>query len=202
MECPMLRTVSFAALAAACAVFAGPAHAQDSGGAASADAAKLEAVAAIGELAGRLKEYLGAAIKEQGAAGAVAACKQIAPEAAASAGEAHTLTIRRTALKLRNPANAPDAFEARVLASFVEKAAAGADVNTLAHGEIVDTEAGKAFRFMKAIPMAEQPCSACHGGDLKPDVAAKIREIYPQDQATGFKPGEIRGAFSVTKPLI
>jgi hypothetical protein len=28
-----------------------------------------------------------------------------------------------------------------------------------------------------------------------------IRETYPQDEATGFKPGELRGAFSFYKPL-
>jgi hypothetical protein len=29
----------------------------------------------------------------------------------------------------------------------------------------------------------------------------EIEKLYPQDQATGFKPGELRGAFTVTEKL-
>jgi hypothetical protein len=28
-----------------------------------------------------------------------------------------------------------------------------------------------------------------------------IRDLYPEDQATGFSPGDIRGAFTILKPL-
>jgi cytochrome c553 len=64
------------------------------------------------------------------------------------------------------------------------------------------TENGVAtFRYMKAIPMAAQPCAACHGTDVKPDVLAEIEKLYPQDEATGFKPGELRGAFSIKQSL-
>lgn len=163
--------------------------------------ARAEAAAAIGQLAGKLKEQLGSALKAQGPAGAVGACKLIAPEVEAAVGTGNKLAIKRTALRVRNPANTPDAFEVDVLRAFVEKAANGADVATLTHSEVVDTPSGKAFRFMKAIPMASEPCAACHGAEIKPDVGAAIRELYPNDKATGYKPGEVRGAFSVTKPL-
>jgi len=32
-------------------------------------------------------------------------------------------------------------------------------------------------------------------------VAEKIRQLYPNDQATGFDVGDIRGAFSIIQPL-
>ncbi len=54
---------------------------------------------------------------------------------------------------------------------------------------------------MKAIPMAAEPCAACHGTDVKPDVKSEIDKLYPQDQATGFKPGELRGAFTISMPV-
>ena len=56
------------------------------------------------------------------------------------------------------------------------------------------------FRYMKAIPTAEL-CVVCHGSDIDPYVDARIRELYPDDQARGFKPGDIRGAFTLSKPL-
>ena len=39
--------------------------------------------------------------------------------------------------------------------------------------------------------------SACHGGTLDPEVTAKLKELYPQDAATGFKVGDLRGAFTI-----
>ena len=63
------------------------------------------------------------------------------------------------------------------------------------------TEGGKSlFRYMKAIPAGEL-CLTCHGKELAPDLAAKLRELYPDDQATGFSLGEIRGAFTITQPM-
>ena len=53
---------------------------------------------------------------------------------------------------------------------------------------------------MKAIPTADL-CLACHGESINPDIAAAIDEAYPEDQARGFKSGDIRGAFSLSKPL-
>jgi hypothetical protein len=32
-------------------------------------------------------------------------------------------------------------------------------------------------------------------------VKAKLAELYPKDRATGFKEGDIRGAFTLTKTL-
>ena len=54
---------------------------------------------------------------------------------------------------------------------------------------------------MKAIPTAAEPCLTCHGSSLQPELKAEILRLYPNDQATGFKPGELRGAFTVTQKL-
>ena len=53
---------------------------------------------------------------------------------------------------------------------------------------------------MKAIPTAEL-CLACHGTKIDPVVAAKLTELYPRDQARGYKVGDIRGAFTFIEPL-
>ncbi|MFT6919058.1 MAG: hypothetical protein ACJA2G_001693 [Cognaticolwellia sp.] len=54
------------------------------------------------------------------------------------------------------------------------------------------------LRYMKAIPTGGL-CLACHGSKLADDVSSKVNELYPNDQATGFKLGDIRGAFTLQK---
>jgi hypothetical protein len=51
-------------------------------------------------------------------------------------------------------------------------------------------------RWMKPI-MTAPLCLTCHGDALDPELAAVIAERYPADRATGFTPGELRGAFYV-----
>jgi hypothetical protein len=50
-------------------------------------------------------------------------------------------------------------------------------------------------------PIFLQPvCLTCHGETLAPDVASRIEELYPDDQATGFAVGDFRGLFWVEYP--
>lgn len=124
-----------------------------------------------------------------------------APEIAQELSEKSGWEVGRTSLKLRNPnLNAPDDWERQVLLRFEEHKAAGDDVQTMAYAEVVETDAGKSYRFMKAIPTADLYL-ACHGESINPDIAAAIDEAYPQDEARGCKAGDIRGAFTLSKSL-
>ncbi len=157
-----------------------------------------EARAAVKVLGEGLKAQLAAAMQSGGPIAAMGVCRTIAPLLAEQTGAEHGLKIGRTALRVRNPANAPDAWERQVLEDFLAKTAAGANPATLEHAEMVPQEGGlMVFRYMKAIPMAAEPCLTCHGNP-EPAVKAEILRLYPQDQATGFKPGQLRGAFTVT----
>jgi hypothetical protein len=40
-------------------------------------------------------------------------------------------------------------------------------------------------------------CMQCHGDRIEPGVEARLRALYPEDRATGFKKGELRGMFWV-----
>lgn len=164
------------------------------------DARVVAARAAATNLGMVLKEQLFTAIAANGTAAAVDACKAIAPAVTGDISEKRHTSIRRTALKVRNPDNAPDAFERKVLDRFLEQINRGSDPATLEYTEITTEGHQKRFRYMKAIPMAEAPCQACHGATIAPDVAERIRILYPDDQATGFAPGTLRGAFSVSEP--
>jgi hypothetical protein len=167
------------------------------------DKAALEAraQALIKDYAGSLLGVLKGAIDSSGPVEAVAFCNKEAPEIAAQASrQSGGWQISRTSLKPRNPASAPDDFERRVMADFVGRIAAGEPVASLRHAEIVEDDGRRDFRYVQAIPTGEL-CLGCHGGAIKPDVAARIRALYPADQATGFKPGEMRGVFTLSKPL-
>ena len=57
-----------------------------------------------------------------------------------------------------------------------------------------ETEQG--FRYMKAIP-TKGLCLTCHGETLSEPVKAALLKHYPDDTATGFNVGDIRGAFTI-----
>jgi Protein of unknown function (DUF3365) len=177
---------------------AGPSIAADGNG--EIGQLKVAADAAIARMGESLRQQLLAAMKDGGPVAALGVCKTVAPSIAAEQSEATGLSLGRTALKVRNPANSPDDFERSVLEKFVAEAAAGADVGDLSHAEIVKVSEGRVFRYMKAIPTGKL-CLKCHGGSIADDVKAEIDRLYPGDTATGFKQGELRGAFSVSKKL-
>lgn len=199
----MLRAL-LVAVAVSLSIAASPADAQKSDKNAKALMASPEiarAKAAVKTLAEKLREELTTAMQAGGPVGAVEKCRTAAPGISmAASSPADGLIVGRTALKVRNPQNRPDAFELKVLEDFAAKAAAGADLATLEHAEEVSMNGVSLVRYMKAIPMAETPCLACHGAAEKVDAAAaaQIKAYYPADQATGFRPGDLRGAFSVT----
>jgi hypothetical protein len=86
------------------------------------------------------------------------------------------------------------------LNDFEARKAKGEDVMPMAHYEVVESNGEKTFRFMKAIPTGEV-CLKCHGSDIDPKVKAKLQEAYPEDKATGYKLGDIRGAFTISQPM-
>ena len=45
-------------------------------------------------------------------------------------------------------------------------------------------------------PIVTQPlCLACHGSSLAPEIAERLAADYPDDRATGFEVGDLRGVF-------
>ncbi len=68
--------------------------------------------------------------------------------------------------------------------------------------EIVTEPQGKYFRYMKAIPL-QDVCLKCHGTDEVRAQPAKdtLAAEFPHDKATGYTLGQLRGAFTVKRPL-
>lgn len=183
-------------LAAAVLLAAGSAQAEQ-----AANPNAEEAKALVKEFATTLQGELQTAMKAGGPTNAIDVCKVRAPAIAADLAGRSGWEVGRTSLRVRNQAmNLPDDWETGVLKAFEERKAAGEPLDTMAFGEVVESEGGKRFRFMKAIPTAEV-CLACHGSAITPEVTATLDEQYPGDQARGFALGDIRGAFSLSKPL-
>jgi hypothetical protein len=137
------------------------------------------------------------AIAAGGPVNAIGVCNIIAPKIAADMSAEKKMKIGRTSLKLRQPNNKPDEWELRQLQSFEQRKAAGENPANIEFGEYVTTGSKTVFRYMKAIPTGEV-CLNCHGGTLAPEVTAKLKQLYPQDAATGYKVGDLRGAFTIT----
>ncbi len=147
-----------------------------------------------------LKSELMAAMRQGGPLLALQVCNQQAPGLGRAVAVRHGLQVRRTSLKTRNPANHPDDWERKVLQQFEQRKADGESLKTMEYSETTNHRGGTVFRYMKAIGTAP-PCLACHGDNIDPKLGERIRQLYPQDKATGFQPGDIRGAFTVIKRL-
>lgn len=164
-----------------------------------ADEARVNASRdAVKALGGSLQSELKKAMEEGGPLNAIKVCNSTAPSVAREISRAKNMRIGRTSLKIRNESNAPDAWEKQVLENFEARKAKGEDPAKLEHSAVVGNE----FRYMKAIAIpADAPCLKCHGEKIDDKVAAKIKELYPRDQATGFKTGDLRGAFTVRQKM-
>ena len=151
------------------------------------------------ELAAQLQQALGgrllAAIESGGPVEAIEVCTVEASPIAGRLSEQSGARVGRTALRLRNPLNAPDAGARTVLEAFQRDLAAGSATPP----EYFQAGPDGSARYMS--PIVTQPlCLACHGAEIAPEVAAAIAEHYPADQATGFALGDLRGAFIIDWP--
>ena len=160
-----------------------------------------EARGIVKNFATALQGELRAGLQAGGPANAIAVCKDKAPAIAKSEQQKSGWTdVGRTSLRLRNPANKPDAWELAVLNKFEQRKAAGEDPTKIEYSEIAEAGGKKTFRYMKAIP-TQEVCLACHGENIDKATAAKLAKLYPKDKARGFKVGDLRGAFTLSKDL-
>lgn len=165
-------------------------------GAGQDDAWVVESRAAAGQLGVALMGELTRALAESPEA-AIRVCSQRAGEIAAGVSAATGAEVGRTARRYRNPDNAPTDWQQRGLDHFAARLAAGEEPSSLEFTETAVVDGRMIRRWMKPI-MTAPLCLTCHGTDLSPEVAAMIAERYPQDRATGFAAGDLRGAFHVS----
>ena len=157
-----------------------------------------ESRAKVKAYAQTLQGALKAALADGGPSAAIPVCNVEAPAIGQELSEPAGWSVGRTSYKLRNADNAPDRWEVGGLEAFLKQAVAGEDLKTMEHAEVVEQDGQTTYRYMKAIPVG-QVCLACHGSEIDPAVKAQIDSFYPNDRATGYALGELRGAFTVSR---
>jgi hypothetical protein len=156
----------------------------------------------VKELVSRLGSELQKEKTANGPAAAISVCKDLAPAITSDLSRKTGQRVTRVSLKTRNPLlGSPDSWEQKVLADFANRLDKENPSN-MEFAEIVTEPQGKFMRYMKAIPMQEV-CLKCHGssGTIAPQVKERLNAEYPHDKATGYALNEMRGAFSIKKPL-
>lgn len=144
-------------------------------------------------LGGALKSRLQQAISKGGLEAGVEEC-YVAAGPIAEALKKDGWTVGRTALQVRNQDNKPDKWEEAQLHEFAD--ALSKQLPMPLEASQWNEETGE-LRYMSAI-VTGQVCTACHGNNVAPAVLDIIKEKYPEDTATGFAPGSLRGAFTLT----
>lgn len=152
----------------------------------------------VKKFATQLKGELQKAMKAGGPIQALSVCKEQAPKIAQRLSKQTGWKIHRTSLKSR--ATKPDAWEKRMMLSFEQRHSDGDKFKKLFNQDVTEVHGQASFRYIQAIE-TKGMCLACHGENIAPEIADKIAKLYPEDNAVGFKTGDIRGAFSIIQPL-
>lgn len=137
-----------------------------------------------------LKVALKSAMKQQGPVAAIKVCNESALEITAGLNDSLNVNVGRTSLKYRNPQNQPTEVEEQILKDFA------VDDENAAKGRIVESEEGVGY-YSKI--MMKPFCLTCHGSSeqIMPEVAAVLDSLYPNDLATGYEAGQLRGMWTV-----
>ena len=147
----------------------------------------------IQHLAQNLKKTLVNAIKNKGLIGAVEQCNIEAPIISQNLSTKN-LNVSRIASKNRNPENKATLEQEEVLRFFEQEIAVGKSPKNLF--KVLETQ--DSIQYLKPI-VTGKVCLACHGSNVSGELKAKIKKLYPNDLATGFEEGSLRGAFLVEK---
>jgi len=150
------------------------------------------------ELGGTLKSQ----IKTSGIESAIPVCKEIAPAIATKYSQTGK-QVKRVSTKARNISQGtPDAWELAALQAFEDAIKQDKSVTQLEKAEVVRENGTHYYRYAKGIRV-KPVCLNCHGADdnIAPSVKAVLAEHYPNDVATGYLLGDLRGAISIKQKL-
>jgi hypothetical protein len=156
----------------------------------------------VKEFASQLGGEMQKEMKANGPVATIKVCRDVAPAIASEVSRKNGWNVGRKSLKTRNAAlGMPDVWEQKVLADF-EKRMEKENPANMEFAEVVTEPQGKFFRYMKAIPV-QDVCLKCHGTDetIPQNVKDALKAEYPHDKATGYTLGQIRGGFSIKRPL-
>ncbi len=145
-----------------------------------------------------------AAMANGGPENAIGVCKTQAPEIAENLSTKHQLQVARVGTRARNAVmGQPNEWQALALKQFEARLASGDKPHDIEYVQLTKSGAyDLELRYAKPIVM-QAMCTACHGSteQITPSVKAKLEQMYPNDKAVDYKPGDLRGAVVVTRIL-
>lgn len=149
------------------------------------DTQRQQLLAAKDALFQRLSSKLMEAMSQGGPAAAIPVCQQEAQAIATTVAQEQNVKIGRVGVRTRNPENRPPHWaKALISAQTPEPTFAMLDD-------------GRAAALLPIKLQAQ--CLMCHGPaeSIPLEVKSQLAKLYPQDQAVGFKEGDLRGWFWV-----
>ena len=147
------------------------------------------------ELVGNLQK----AIADGGLPGAIGFCNENAISILKGIDSIYSVKIRRVTLKPRNPFNSPDQEELPIMEAYEYNA----EQKIKSEPNIQKIQKGEVFLYTKPISIPNGMCLSCHGEagkEIDKLTMNKLGELYPNDQAKGYKVGDLRGMWSVRIP--
>lgn len=136
------------------------------------------------------------AMGEGGPVHAIDFCHLRALDIKDSLSSVYDCEIRRIALKYRNPEDRPQTgLDTEVLDQYLSSHTKGEDLAPQVH--VFD----KKVEYYQPIVLANGACLLCHGKageQISDETMVTIRDLYPEDQATGFEMNDFRGAWKIT----
>ncbi len=146
------------------------------------------AIAARDALFKQLSTRLVNAMSNGGPASAIEVCGTEAPRIAMAVGEEFGVAIGRTSFRLRNPKNQPPPWAGTLIDERPTET------------RFVELPDGRTGALLPI--MLKSQCLVCHGPDeqIAEKVKTQLTKQYPDDQATGFEEGDLRGWFWVEVP--
>jgi Protein of unknown function (DUF3365) len=169
----------------------GAPSASASAAASKEDVALAAAKAAAAKLGTGVRTKLMDAMNNGGPANAVQVCSAEAQGIAEQVAKETGASVGRSSLKLRNVKDAPPGWVQTWLVAQGDKKV---DQTQGIEG-VFDAPVGRVARVLKPIAI-DGVCLSCHGDPEQ--ISAPVKEVlaakYPDDKATGYKAGDLRGA--------
>jgi mono/diheme cytochrome c family protein len=139
-----------------------------------------------------LERRLMATMRGKGPVEAMSLCATQAQDLTMGVALEEGVAVGRSSLRLRNPENVAPDWVGTWLRDQGEGPAAGAVGSS---GIATAADGLQVARVLRPLTVGP-PCLTCHGAtaDLAPEITAALLKSYPEDRATGYVVGDLRGA--------
>jgi hypothetical protein len=143
-----------------------------------------------------LLQKLGGELKSQmqtnGPMGALHFCSQNALTLTEQLAKESKTSIKRVSINNRNPVNYPNKDEIALLNEWDKLVK---NTQPLPAQKVVNVS-DSTIMYYKPIMINNDACLKCHG-NVEGELAKAIRIAYPEDKATGYKMGDLRGMITI-----